>query len=200
MNLEDLNFLTELKILNFSFFESNLRSTSPMPLVPRPFLKISFPFFFCFWKIWKSWIFSWNWKFWLIFFFFEKFRNLEFFQGIENFEFFFFFWKKPKKYEPNAPTPKALFENFLLLFFLFERFRKNWFFFFFWKFWKSWIFSKNWKFWLILFIFGKQPKKYKPNAPSPNALFENLLFFFFFFEIWRFVHYQKVKKMKMKME
>ena len=29
------------------FFESNLRSTSPMPLVPRPFLKISL---FFFWK------------------------------------------------------------------------------------------------------------------------------------------------------
>ena len=39
---------------------------SPTPLVPRPFLKISF------------------------FFFFEKFGNLEFFHGIENFDFFFF--------------------------------------------------------------------------------------------------------------
>ena len=27
------------------------------------------------------------------FFFFEKFRNLEFFEGIENFELFFFFEK-----------------------------------------------------------------------------------------------------------
>ena len=54
---------------------------------------------FFFFLIWKSWIFSWNWKFWLI--------------------FFFFFWKQPKKYEPNAPSPKALFENFLLFFFSF---------------------------------------------------------------------------------
>ena len=49
-NLEVLNFFKELKILIdfFFFFESNLRSMSPMPLVPRPFLKISFFFFFSF--------------------------------------------------------------------------------------------------------------------------------------------------------
>ena len=73
-------------------------------------------------------------------------------------------------------------------------------FFFFGKFWRSWIFLKelkilideffffhffwiffrrNWKFWLMIF-FWKQPKKYKPNAPSPKALFENFLLFFFF--------------------
>ena len=54
-------------------------------------------------------------------------------------------------------------------------------------------FWRNWKFWLMIFFFFlKQPKKYKPNAPSPKAFFENfLLLFFFFFEIWRFVHYQK---------
>ena len=53
------------------------------------------------------------------FFFFEKFRNLEFFQGIENFDWrFFFFLKQPKKYEPNALSPKALFE----FFFFFEKF------------------------------------------------------------------------------
>ena len=48
--------------------------------------------------VWKSWMF----------------------EGIENFDwwFFFFFWKQPKKYEPNAPSPKAFFENFLLFFFL----------------------------------------------------------------------------------
>ena len=68
----------------------------------------------------------------LIFFFFEKFGNLEFFQGIENLDFFFWrilnffkelkilniFWKKPKKYESNAPSPKAFFENFVFFFFL----------------------------------------------------------------------------------
>ena len=72
-------------------------------------------------------------------FFFEKFGNLEFFQGIENFVWWFFFFKQPKKYEPNARNPKALFENFLL-------------FFFFRKFWKSWIFSRNLKFWLMIFF------------------------------------------------
>ena len=41
---------------------------------------------------------------------------------------FFFFWKQPKKYEPNAPSPKALFENFLLLFYFFF-----FFFLFFWN-------------------------------------------------------------------
>ena len=46
--LKILNFFKELKVLIdvFFFFESNLRSTRPMPLVPRPFLKISFFFFF----------------------------------------------------------------------------------------------------------------------------------------------------------
>ena len=91
-----------------------------------------FDFFFFFWKIWKSWIFSRNWKFWLMI-------------------FFFFFWKQPKKYEPNAPSPKAFFENFLLFLFLFlflffiffENFGNleffhgieifDWWFFFFWK-------------------------------------------------------------------
>ena len=59
-----------------------------------------------------------------IFFFFE-FGKLEFFQGIENFDwriiffFFFNFWKQPRKYEPNAPSPRALL--------------KISFFFFFWK-------------------------------------------------------------------
>ena len=48
-NLEVLNFFKELKILiDDFFFGSNLRSTSPMPLVLRPFLKISFFFFFLF--------------------------------------------------------------------------------------------------------------------------------------------------------
>ena len=72
--------------------------------------------FFFFFLIWKSWIFSWNWKFWLI--------------------FFFFFWKQPKKYEPNAPSPKALFENFLFFFF----------FFFFWNMKICWL-SKKWRRW-----------------------------------------------------
>ena len=96
------------------------------------FLKRNLMKIFFFW-IWKTWIFRRNWKFWI--FFFEKFGNLEFFQGIENFDwwfFFFFFWKQPKKYEPNAPSPKAFFENFLLFFFFFffERFRKNYYYYY----------------------------------------------------------------------
>ena len=98
-----------------------------------------------------SFSFSFSFSFFLFFFFFEKFGNLEFFQGIWKFwlMIFFFFWKQPKKYEPNAPSPKAFFENFLLFFFFKDLQR---------------------------------------------------IFFFFLIELWRFVHYQKVKKMKMKME
>ena len=90
-------------------------------------------------------------KIW-IFFFCEEFGNLEFFKGIENFDwwFFFFFWKQPKKYEPNAPSPKAFFENFLLFFFSFlERFRKDWFFFFVEKYEDLFIIKKwrRWRWW-----------------------------------------------------
>ena len=120
-NLEILNFFKELKILiDDFFFESNLRSTSPMPLVPRPFLKISF-FFFFFFENFVNLEFFHGIEIFYWWFFFEKFRNLEFFQGIENFEFFF--WKKPKKYESNAPSPKAFFENFVFFFFFFEIWR-----------------------------------------------------------------------------
>ena len=94
LNLENLNFLKELKILKNFFF----------------------------WKIWKSWIFSWNWKFWLMIFFFllknleilnffkelkilifefffEKFGNLEFFHGnrvkaMKIYTWWFFFFGK----------------------------------------------------------------------------------------------------------
>ena len=160
----------------FLFFECGVRSTSPMPLVPRPFLKISFFFyfyfyfyflfflkileilnffmelkfliddFFFFWKIWKSWVFSRNWKFWI--FFFEKFGNLEFLKEFEKIWLmkFFFFLESGLR----STSPMALVPRPFLkfsFFFFFERFRKNW--------------------------------------------------FFFFSEIWRFVHYQKVKKMKM---
>ena len=66
-NLEILNFFKELKIWIFFFeeswifssnwkfwifFERNLGSTSLMPLVPRPFLKVLSFFFFCF-EIWR---------------------------------------------------------------------------------------------------------------------------------------------------
>ena len=91
MNLKNLNILKELKILIFFFFEK--------------FGNLEF--------------FKGIENFELFFFFFEKFRNLEFFQGIENFEWrFFFFLKQPKKYKPNAFSPKALFEFFFFFFFL----------------------------------------------------------------------------------
>ena len=66
--------------------------------------------------------------------FFFEFEKLEYFEGNENFDFFFFlknleilnffkelkiwifFWKKPKKYESNAPSPQAFFENFVFFF------------------------------------------------------------------------------------
>ena len=64
------------------FFERNLRSTSLMPLVPRPFLKFFFLFFFWNMKIcslskkWRRW--RWRWSkgdedlFMMIFFFKKK--------------------------------------------------------------------------------------------------------------------------------
>ena len=43
-------------------------------------------------------------------FFFEKFRDFELLKEFENFDWLlFFFWKWSKKYEPNAPSPKAFF-------------------------------------------------------------------------------------------
>ena len=90
-------------------------------------------FFFFFW-IWKTWIFQRNLKFWIFFFFLKNFGNLEFFKELKilmDFFYFFYFWKQPKKYEPNAPSPKALFENFLLFFF--KDLERIDFFFFFWK-------------------------------------------------------------------
>ena len=92
-NLEILNFFKELKKKKI---ESNLRSTSPMPLVPRPFLKISFFFwkdleriYFYFYflkyedlfiiKKWRRWRWRWRWSksdedlfMMIFFFFFEK--------------------------------------------------------------------------------------------------------------------------------
>ena len=42
----NLEFFQGIENFEFFFFERNLRNTSLMPLVPRPFLKVSF--FFCF--------------------------------------------------------------------------------------------------------------------------------------------------------
>ena len=125
---------------------------------------------FFFWKIWKSWIF------------FKELKILN------------IFWKKPKKYESNAPSPKAFFENFPFFFF-FENFVNLEFFhgieiFYWWFFFEKF---RNLEFFQgieNLEFFWKKPKMYEPNAPSPKAFFENFVFFFFF-EIWRFVHYQK---------
>ena len=76
-------------------------------------------------------------------------------------------------------------------------------FFFFWKIWKSWIFSRNWKFWLIFFFFESNLRSTSPMPLVPRPFLKIYFFFFFFFfffflgEIWRFVHYQKVKKIKL---
>ena len=138
-----------------------------MPLVPRPFLKISFFFIFFFWKFWKSWIFSWNWKFWLIFFF-----------------------KQPKKYESNAPSPKAFFENFLLFFFFFGNFGNLEFFqgienfdwWFFLKNLETLNFFKELKILIFFFFFERNLRSTSlmPLVPRPFlkiAFFENCLFF-----------------------
>ena len=149
----------------FFFFWRQPKKYEPNALSPKAFfenfLLLFFLFFFYFWKFWKSWIFSRNWKFWLI---------------------DFFFLKQPKKYEPNAPSPKAFFENFLLLYFYFFK-----------KFWKSWIFSRNWKFWLIFFLSNLRSTSPMPLVPRP-FLKISFFFFFFFCEIWRFVHYQKIEE------
>ena len=52
-------------------------------------------------------------------------------------------------------------------------------------------FFKELKILNFFFFFWKKPKKYKPNAPSPKAFFENCLFWKLSFFFWRFVHYQK---------
>ena len=123
-NLEILNFFKELKILiDDFFFESNLRSTSPMPLVPRPFLKNFLLFFFeNFWNLeffHGIEIFDW----W--FFFFEKFRNLEFFQGIENFEFFFFFERNLRSTSLMPLVPRPFLKFFFFFFWRFVHYQKK---------------------------------------------------------------------------
>ena len=51
-------------------------------------------------------------------FFFFNLEILNFFKELKILiDDFFFFLKQAKKYEPNAPSPKAFFENFLLFFF-----------------------------------------------------------------------------------
>ena len=67
-------------------------------------------------------------------FFFLK--NLEILNFLKELKFlnFFFFWKQPRKYEPNAPSPKAFlkisFFFFSLSFFLKDLERIDFFFFF----------------------------------------------------------------------
>ena len=106
--------------------------------------------FFFFWRNWK-------------------FRLMNFFEGIENFDwwFFFFFWKQPKKYEPNAPSPKAFFENFLLFL---ERFRKDWFFYFilFFLKYEDLFIIKKWRRWRWRWRWSK----------SDEDLFMMIFFFF----------------------
>ena len=115
-----------------------------------------------FFFFWKTWIFQRNWKLWKkifffffflsLFFFLKNLEILNFFKEFENFDwwffFFFFFGSNLRSTSPMPLVPR--------------HFLKISSFFFFWKIYKELI--------------------------------------FFFIEIWRFVHYQKVKKMKMKME
>ena len=67
-------------------------------------------------------------------------------------------------------------------------------------FWKTWIFQRNWKLWnffLFLFLSFSFFFFFLKNLEILNFFKELKIlidFFFFFFEIWRFVHYQKVKK------
>ena len=119
------------------------------------FLKKNLMKSFFFFLICKTWIFWRNWKFWLVnFFFLKNLEILNFFKElkilIDDFFFFFEINLGSTSPMPLVPRPFWKFPSFFFFFFFFERFRKNW--------------------------------------------------FFFFFEIWRFVHYQKVKKMKMKMK
>ena len=75
----------------FFFFESNLRSTSPMPLVPRPFLKISF-FFFFFLEILEILNFFMELKFLIDDFFLKNLEILNFFKELKILNFFVFFF------------------------------------------------------------------------------------------------------------
>ena len=121
-----------------------------------------------FFGIWKTWIFQRNWKFWNFFFFWKNLETLNF---SRNWKFwlmifffwkiwkswifsmnlkilivdFFFFWNQPKKYEPNAPSPKAFFENFLLFFFW--KIYKELIFFFFLLKYEDLFIIKKWRRW-----------------------------------------------------
>ena len=110
LTLENLNFLKELKILIddfFFFFENNLRSTSPMPLVPRPFLKIFPSFFlkilvfcFCFKRFRENWFFFLNFFFWKYedLFIIKKWRRWRWRRSKSDEDLFmmiFFFFEKP---------------------------------------------------------------------------------------------------------
>ena len=90
------------------------------------------------------------------FFFFEKFGNLEFFEGTENFGFFFESNLRSMSPMPVVLRPCLKMKNLEILNFFME--------------------LK-----ILIDFFFKQPKKYEPNAPSPKAFFENFLFFFFLF-------------------
>ena len=88
----NLEYLKKFDWWFFFFFGSNLRSTSPMPLVPRPFLKISFFFFFE--RFTKNWFFFfWNMKICSL----SKSEEDEDNDGVKVMNiyswWFFFFWK-----------------------------------------------------------------------------------------------------------
>ena len=100
-----------------------------------------------------------------------------------DFEFFFFgrnlkfwlmvFFKSNQRSTSPMPQIPRLFENSLFSL--------------------SLSLSLSLKIWKYFFLFLKKNWK-------SFFFFENSIFFFFFLEIWRFVHYQKVKKMKIKMK
>ena len=83
-----------------------------------------------------------------IFFFLKNFEILNFFKELKILNFF---WKKPKKYESNAPSPKAFFENFVFFFFFLNMkicsLSKKW---------RRWRWSKSDEdlFMMIFFLFG----------------------------------------------
>ena len=104
---------------------------------------LDFWIFFFFWKFLEILNFLKELKFLIDDFFFLK--NLEILNFFKELKILIdvFFFKQPKKYEPNAPSPKAFFENFLLFL---ERFRKDLFYFFFLKYEDLFI-IKKWRRW-----------------------------------------------------
>ena len=125
------------------------------------------------------WIFLFFWKVLEILNFLKELKILidDFFVFLKNLEIlnFFkelkilidvFFFKQPKKYEPNAPSPKALYWKFPSFFFFFERFRKNLLFFFFWN--------------MKICSFSKSEEDEDKDGVKVMKIYSWWIFFFFF--------------------